>query len=144
MLLWAEIHRTLAFSSRRSHRQIFHNWNQFDGFISIILKLTRGVAWSSGQRWRLPLQGSRDRIPVVPLSFISWTYLQQTVVKKLWLQAVTRRKAGAAIEEEEGPAGVSGMDLREVVRFVSKTIKWLTPSKDWHGEKNITCYCQLV
>ena len=30
----------------------------------------RRVAWSSGQPRRLPLQGSRDRISVVPLSFI--------------------------------------------------------------------------
>ena len=29
--------------------------------------------------------------------------------------------------------------LRELVRFVSKTIKWSTPSKEWHGEKIITC-----
>ena len=28
------------------------------------------MAWSNGQHRRLPVQGSADRIPVVPLSFI--------------------------------------------------------------------------
>ena len=40
-------------------------------------------------------------------------------------------------EKEEEPAGESGMELRETVRFVSKTIKWSTPSMEQHGEKNI-------
>ena len=77
----------------------------------LLLHTAGGVAWSSGHRWRLPLQGSADRISVVPLSFAQ-TYLQQTVVKKLRLQAVARRKAGAATTKDEGPAGVSGMDTR--------------------------------
>ena len=39
----------------------------------IILKQSfqRGVAWSSGQHRRLPLQGSAVRISALPLSFIS-------------------------------------------------------------------------
>ena len=39
-------------------------------FIHVTLNFAGGVAWSSGQHRRLPFQGSRDRIPVVPLSFI--------------------------------------------------------------------------
>ena len=47
-----------------------------------------------------------------------------------------RESAGAAIErdEVEEPAGGSGMVMR-MVRFVSKMIKWSTPSKERHGEK---------
>ena len=50
--------------------------------------------------------------------------------------SLARRKAGA----KAGAATIRFEEwLREVVRFVSKTIKWLTPSKERHGEKIITC-----
>ena len=41
---------------------------------------------------------------------------------------------------EEEPAGERGMVTR-MVRFVSKTIKWSTPSKESWRE-NITCCCK--
>ena len=30
--------------------------------------------------------------------------------------------------------------LREMIRFVTKTIKWLTPNKELHGEKNFVLH----
>ena len=47
-----------------------------------------------------------------------------------------RRKWHARRDEEEKPAGDSGMRLRERInRFASKAIKWLTPIVEQHGEK---------
>ena len=61
----------------------------------------------------------------------SRTYRQQTGVKKLRLQAVARRKAGAAAKAGSGDDDSfrkwNGYEKRSF-RFVSKTIKWLTPS----------------
>ena len=38
----------------------------------------------------------------------------------------------------EEPAGERGIYTRnDLIRFVSKTIKWSTPNKEQHGEKNI-------
>ena len=78
--------------------------------------IRRGVAWSSGQHRSLSLQGSADRIPVVPLSFIrerERTYRQQTGVKKCDAGIARRKAESGSGDEEERPAGVSGMDLRE-------------------------------
>ena len=40
-------------------------------------------------------------------------------------------------EEEEELAGGSGVRQREMIQFVSKTIKWSTLNKERHGEKNL-------
>ena len=40
----------------------------------------------------------------------------------------------------EEPAGERGIYTRnDLIRFVSTTIKWSTPNKEQHGEKNIDC-----
>ena len=87
---------------------------------------SKGAWWSSGlTRYveAMPrIEGSKQ---AVSSSFSSRTYRQQTGVKKLRLQAVARRKAGAA-KAGAATTFVSKVEwLREMVRFVSKTIKWL-------------------
>ena len=54
-----------------------------DKFFLLILK-SGGVAWSSGQHRRLPLQGSRVRNSPIASSFFGM-YLEQTRVKKCGL-----------------------------------------------------------
>ena len=53
-------------------------------------------------------------------------------------------KAGAAktrwIDQQ---AKVEWNRRKTIIRFASKTIKWLTPNMEQRGEKVITCYCHL-
>ena len=54
-----------------------------------------------------------------------------------WIKTGCKKRAwkrGSGDEKTEEPAGGSGMVMR-MVRFVSKMIKWSTPSKERHGEK---------
>ena len=76
-------------------------------------------------------QGSRDRIPVVPL-------FRERTSSKLERRNVGRKEQVIHPHEKKGGSGdLKRKDrqafqdwIREVVRFVSKTIKWWTPSKD--------------
>ena len=83
------------------------------------------VAWSSGQHRRLPLQGSRDRIPVQPILLsklkffhllpVSQTGIKEVNVSKKALKQVEIESAKRRRErrdELDEPAGVSGMDTR--------------------------------
>ena len=68
------------------------------------------MAWSSGQRRSLSLQGSRDRIPV----FLSFDqrfrlFVYSIVIRSINTFHVANDERHARRDEEEGPAGVSGM-----------------------------------
>ena len=51
------------------------------------------------------------------------------------VRSPARRKAGAATIEKRKTGRRFRNGFTRMVRFVSKTIKWLTPSKERHGEK---------
>ena len=57
----------------------------------------------------------------------------EQVVHLAWRKAGAKAGAPTMIRFESGMVTKNGS-----VRF-EKTIKWLTPSKDWHGEKIVTC-----
>ena len=82
-----------------------------------------GVAWSSSQRRSLSLQESRDQIPV----FLSFDqrfrfFVYSIVIRSINTFHVANDERHARRDEEEKPAGVSGMDARkEYFRFVSKS-----------------------
>ena len=65
-----------------------------------------GVAWSNGQHRRLPLQGSRDRIPVFPFSFIIFLAMQKRkstkVSRKKKEKMKGQRRSGKLEEEKTG------------------------------------------
>ena len=81
------------------------------------------MAWSSGQRRSLSLQGSRDRIPVFlsfdRVRFFVYSFNSFHVVNDLSTQCDGSVERHARRDEEEGPAGVSGMATTkdELVRF---------------------------
>ena len=80
------------------------------------------MAWSSGQREDCHSKGQGFKSPR-QLPFERRMYRE--VEREDW-----RRRRQRQSNQEW---------LRETAWFVSKMIKWLTPSKERHGEKNITC-----
>ena len=91
--------------------------------------MTWGVAWSSGQRRSLSLQGSADRIPVVPFLFVNVPSANWSEEMRSQEQVVhlARRKAGAGNDESKKKDRQAFQEwLREKgFGFVSKkTIKW--------------------
>ena len=78
------------------------------------------MAWSSGQRRSLSLQGSADRIPVVPFLFVNVPSANWSEEMRSQEQVVhlARRKAGAATKRKDRQALQEW--IQEVVRFVSK------------------------
>ena len=97
-------------STRVKHCEIMATW------FRISLAGKGGVAWSNGQRRRLPLQGSKVRTPVVPFLFLKKNHKTTKGAGK------KREKAAAAQERrEKGKDRQANQEwIREVVRFVSK------------------------
>ena len=89
--------------------------------MSILTKLLNHgrVMWSSGQHRRLPLQGSRVRIPSSPLLFR--TYLEQTQVKKCEVRnrrSISRDERGTKVERRQEASKVEWLrERRSQVRF---------------------------
>ena len=107
-----------------------------------------GVAWSSGQRRSLSLQGSADRIPVV--LFLVFVLIQK---EELFVMRrnVRARKGPATKRDDERGGGEKKKKNRQAFlewlrekgfRFVSKTIKWSTPitRNDMERKNNVLLY----
>ena len=87
------------------------------------------------------------RIPAIPFFFfavVTATMLRwQPVMETVQLRSGTPQSKmilrglneGVSSEENEDDWQVKVEWLRETVRFISKTIKWLTLNKERHGEK---------
>ena len=79
---------------------------------------------------------------------LSYSFICERTFSKLEWRNAKSGTGGPSCEKKGGSGESKKKDrhafqelIREVVRFVSKTIKWLTPSKDWYGVKIKTC-CQ--
>ena len=96
------------------------------------------MAWSSGQRRSLPLQGSRVRISALPSFFAVVTAMMLRWQPKRFNYGSgtpQARRVGPEQRRErqnkmDSSAGKSGTEHAERRWFALKAIKWLTPSME--------------
>ena len=129
------------------------------------------MAWSSGQRRSLSLQGSMVRIPALPLLFRKGNAPSSQCIceDKKENRATTRRETQERRRGRDEPAGESGVAWRGCLNTgprglvcksgpvsrssstmqnedgsPSKVIKWLKPSIWNDGEKIINVLLQII
>ena len=117
--------------------------------LTIYLSLfSRGASWSSGFI-SLPtaprVGGSNSGLS--PFSFMGTPRHASIARQIFWIFWETRwQRTVKTRERREGRR--TGRHFRngyeKRIWFVSKTIKWLTPNKEWHGEKNYNVLLLII